>query len=136
MLIPDYKKGGDVAAPEFTNFVELDQYKKVRTATTDKVICVLFAAPEWDDASRVLKDMLTERVRQGFGAETILFSWVDCDSAEDLVEHFDVESVPSLVVVMPHKQQAEVVAGISPDQLTEKVTQLDIFVKTLFEQEK
>ena len=60
-------------------------------------------SPEWDDASRVLKDMVTERVKQGFGADSILFGWVDCDSGEDLVEHFDVESVPSMVVMMPHK---------------------------------
>lgn len=80
--------------------------------------------------------MVTERVKQGFGADSILFGWVDCDSGEDLVEHFDVESVPSMVVMMPHKQQPELISGITPDQLTEKVTQLDTFIKTLFEQEK
>jgi len=39
-----------------------------------------------------------------------------------LVEHFDIESVPSLAVVMPHKQNPEILAGVTPDQLTEKIT--------------
>lgn len=47
-----------------------------------------------------------------------------------------MESVPSLVVVMPHKQDHEILAGPTPDQLTDKITQLDTFIKTLFEQEK
>ena len=75
---------------------------------------MLFSA-EWDDSSRVLKEMLVERVKQNFAADTIIFGWADCDEAEDLVEHFDIESVPSLAVMMPHKQQAEVLAGPTPD---------------------
>ena len=80
--------------------------------------------------------MVTERVRQNFAAATIIFNWVDCDTGDDLVEHFDVESVPSLVIVLPHKQTHETVAGVTPDQLTAKVTELDTYVTTLFEQEK
>lgn len=113
----------------------MDQYKKLRAATTDKVILVLFSAA-WDDASKVLQEMLEERVRQNFAPTTLIFNWVDCDIADDLVEHFDVESVPSLVVVLPHKQNPEVLSGVTPEQLTSKVTEMDNFVKTLFEQEK
>ena len=139
MLIPEYKaaqqSGEQSQATEFKAFAQLDEYKQLRTKTTDKVICLLFSA-EWDEASRVLKQMLAERVRQNFAADSIIFGWVDCDEAEELVEHFDVESVPSLVVVQPHKQEHETVAGPTPDQLTDKITQLDTFIKTLFEQEK
>ena len=105
MLIPEYKSATAAASPnaDFTHLTELDQYKKLRAATTDKVIAILFAA-DWDDSSRVLKEMMAERVNQNFAAGTVLFNWVDCDQGEDLVEHFDVESVPSLVIVMPHKQ--------------------------------
>ena len=80
--------------------------------------------------------MVVERVRQNFGAGTILFNWVDCDQGEDIVEHFDVETVPSLVIVLPHKQNYEIVSGVSPEQLTAKITELDQYIKTLYEQEK
>ena len=103
MLIPEYKSA--TSAPsnqEFTQLTELDQYKQLRAATTDKVIAVLFTA-SWDDSSRILQQMVVERVRQNFGAGTIIFNWVDCDQGEDIIEHFDVETVPSLVIVLPHK---------------------------------
>jgi thioredoxin-like negative regulator of GroEL len=100
MLIPEYKKEAPTCA--LTNLTDLDQYKKLRAATTDKVICVLFVA-DWDDSSNILKKMVEERVSQNIGANTILFNLVDCDAGEDLVEHFDIESVPSLVLVLPHK---------------------------------
>ena len=104
MLIPEYKAASATFTAEFTHLTELDQYKKLRAATTDKAIAILFVA-DWDDASKVLKEMVAERVKQNFAASTILFNWVDCDQGEDLVEHFDIESVPSLVIVMPHTQQ-------------------------------
>ena len=133
MLIPEYKAASATAATaEFTQFTELDQYKKLRAATTDKVIAVLFTA-DWDESSGILKQMVTERVNQNFAAGTILFNWVDCDSGEDLVEHFDVESVPSLVIVLPHKNSPEILAGVTPEQLTEKITAMDTYIKTLFE---
>ena len=80
--------------------------------------------------------MVEERVSQNIGANTILFYTVDCDACEDIVEHFDIESVPSLVLVLPHKQAPVVLAGVTPEQLTEQVTEMDNFIKTLFEQEK
>lgn len=102
MLIPEYKKEASTA--QLVNLTELDQYKKIRAATTDKVICVLFVA-DWDDSSKVLKEMVEARVAQNISANTMLFNWVDCDAGEDLVEHFDIESVPSLAIVLPHKQE-------------------------------
>ena len=137
MLIPEYKPASAAGGKsEFTQFETLDQYKKLRTATTDKAILVLFAA-EWDESSQLLKQMLQERANQELsGMVTTLLAWVDCDAGEDLVEHFDIDVVPSLVVLLPHKQQPEVLAGVTPDQLNGKVAQLDSFIKTLFEEEK
>ena len=135
MLIPEYKPASAAATAEFVQLTQLDQYKKLRAATTDKVIVILFSA-DWDESSRVLKEMLDERVRTNFGFATIIFNWVDCDQAEDLVDHFDIESVPSLAIVLPHKQSYEVLPGVTPEKLTEKVTEIDNFVRTLFEQEK
>ena len=63
----------------------------------------------------MIKNMLQERVNQNFGATSILFNWVDCDSADELVEHFDVEEVPALVTVMPHKQDHETKLGLTPE---------------------
>ena len=64
MLIPEYKSAANTTAAkaEFTQLTELDQYKKLRAATTDKVIAVLFTA-SWDDSSRILQQMVQERVR-------------------------------------------------------------------------
>ena len=55
MLIPEYKSA-NTAAPtaELTQLTELDQYKKLRAATTDKIIAVLFTA-SWDEPSRILQ---------------------------------------------------------------------------------
>ena len=133
MLIPEYKKEASTA--QLVNLTELDQYKKIRAVTTDKVICVLFVA-DWDDSSKVLKEMVEARVAQNISANTMLFNWVDCDAGEDLVEHFDIESVPSLAIVLPHKQEPQILAGVTPEQLTDKLTEMDSFIKTLFEQEK
>ena len=58
MLIPEYKAAQATESQAcFTQLGEIDQYKKLRTATTDKVIAVLFTA-EWDEASKVLKEMV------------------------------------------------------------------------------
>ena len=105
MLIPEYKSAtaqSAAATAECTQLTELEQYKKIRAATTDKIILVLFSA-SWDESSRILQEMVQERVRQNFAVSTIIFTWVDCDQGEELVEHFDVEAVPSLVIVLPHK---------------------------------
>ena len=54
MLIPEYKAASAPATTaEFTKLTEVDQYKSLRAATTDKIILVLFTA-EWDEASRIL----------------------------------------------------------------------------------
>jgi hypothetical protein len=29
--------------------------------------------------------------------------WADCDVAQDLVDHFEVDQVPSLAIILPHK---------------------------------
>ena len=59
MLIPEYKPASAAtqATQSLTKLTELDQYKKMRAATTDKVIMVLFSAG-WDDASKVLQEMV------------------------------------------------------------------------------
>ncbi len=62
MLIPEYKAASADVKTELTQLNELDQYKKLRTATTDKVIAILFSA-DWDEASKVLKEMVEERVK-------------------------------------------------------------------------
>ena len=67
---------------------------------------------------------------------SVIFCWVDCDQSEDLVNEFDIDNVPTLLVVYPHKQQPEVLQGITPEQLSTKVNELDNFIKTLFDQEK
>ena len=67
---------------------------------------------------------------------SLIFCFVDCDKGEDLVNDFDVESVPTLAVIYPHKQQPEILQGISPEMLSSKVSELDNFIKKLFEQEK
>jgi thioredoxin-like negative regulator of GroEL len=49
----------------------------------------------------------------------VKFAIVDCDEAQDLVDHFeDVESVPSLVMVHPHKMAFETVSAPAPEALT------------------
>ena len=34
---------------------------------------------------------------------SVIFCWVDADASEDLVNEFDIESVPTLLAIYPHK---------------------------------
>jgi hypothetical protein len=52
----------------------------------------------------------------------VKFAVADCDAAADLVDHFeDVDSVPSLVMVHPHKMAFETIAAPTPESLTSTI---------------
>jgi thioredoxin-like negative regulator of GroEL len=55
---------------------------------------------EWSEPSQLLKSMIAEMPAH---FPNIKFYWVDCDSSEDLIDHFEVDEVPSLILVHPHK---------------------------------
>lgn len=99
MLIPDFS-----ATKQANTLIQLTteaEFRSLRENTTDKLICVLMVA-EWDQASQQLKTMLKEMPTK---FTSVKFCWVDCEQVEGLVDQFKVESVPSLVLVHPHKKQ-------------------------------
>lgn len=60
---------------------------------------------EWDDASKLLEQMVTE-MPSNFSQ--VKFCVVDADQVPDLVDHFQIDSVPAIVMMHPHKQNPEV----------------------------
>ena len=111
MLIPDYSASKKQTEGQVLHLETLTQYQKLRAETTDKVICILFVA-DWDESSGVLREMLKEMPQ---AMSSVIFCQVNCDQGEDLVNDFDIESVPTLAAVYPHKQSAEILTGVTPE---------------------
>lgn len=98
MLIPEYN-AKSAPIPQLTTFTHMEEYEKLRKATTDKLILILVAA-EWDDASKLLLQMVAE-MPSNF--RSIKFAVVDADQVPSLVDHFQIDAVPSVVLMHPHK---------------------------------
>jgi len=47
----------------------------------------------------------------------VKFFWLDCDSSSDLIDVFNVDQVPAVVIVHPHKINVEIVNEVSPESL-------------------
>lgn len=51
------------------------------------------------------------------------FYSLDADEAPALVDHFQIDSVPALIIVHPHKNQPEVhQANVTPEFLNQQVS--------------
>jgi len=94
---------------------------------------VILLSADWDEQSKHVKSMISE-MPATFPA--LKFCWVDCDKSEDLVDHFSVDSVPSLILVHPHKMSPTVLQGVTPEQVTSTIHEQNEFYTKLFEQEK
>ena len=67
----------------------------------------------------------------------VKFFWVDCDQSSDVVDHFEVDQVPSLAIIQPHKNSVEKVhQDLSPELLQATLRTQHEFMKNLFDQEK
>ena len=68
--------------------------------------------------------------------KAISFCWVDCEQAEELQDAFSVETVPSLVLLHPHKTDHEKLDCPTPETLNDTIKQQVDFYAKIFEQEK
>lgn len=128
MIIPEFtSKPADIQ-----KLASEAEFKTVRAATTDKALAILMTA-EWDAASQQLKAMLAQMPA---AYPKVKFLWVDCDECPDLLEMFDVEVVPTLVLAHPHKTGVELVRDLTPEVLAATVAEQHKFYCALFEQEK
>ena len=57
MLIPEYTSNN--TAPVLSLISNQEEFDKLRQATTDKLLLVLFVA-EWDESSKLLQQMIKE----------------------------------------------------------------------------
>jgi thioredoxin-like negative regulator of GroEL len=125
MLIPEYAPKSNA----LKTIGALDEFEKLRASVTDRLLLMLVVA-EWDSASMLLSQMLAEMPK---AYSSIQFAVVDADKAPELTEQFKIDAVPAVVLLHPHKQQAEVMqAGISAEWLTDTVTKQNNFYATLF----
>jgi len=67
----------------------------------------------------------------------IRFAIVDADQVPNLVDKFKIDAVPSLVLMHPHKQNAEIIqTDISPESLTQLVNDQSAYYSLMFQTEK
>ena len=60
--------------------------------------------------------------------DQLRFAWIDGEKAEDLVETFGVETIPSLVLVHPGKAEFQLITDLTPELLNDHVkTQADSY---------
>jgi thiol-disulfide isomerase/thioredoxin len=111
---------------------DLAEFEKLKPHCTDKALFLLFWA-EWHQPSHIIKDMM-EAMASSY--PNVRFAWCDSDQAEDLVDKFNVDEVPTVAVIHPHKLNADILDNPSPDQFSEQVTTQNEFYEKWFEQEK
>jgi Grx4 family monothiol glutaredoxin len=88
----------------------------------------------WDQASEVLKSMMTEMPK---AYKSVRLGYVDCDES-DLVDTLDVETVQTVVVIHPEftMKKPEKHIGVVPEKLTEVVKNEDNFYQKSYEEAK
>ena len=57
----------------------------------------------------------------------------DCDQVPDLVDKFEVDQVPAVVLLHPHKNDHEVTQPVNPEQLSAIIAEQNTFYIQLFE---
>lgn len=131
MLIPEFST--TKVAPTLTTISSDEEFDKLRQQTTDKLFLTLIHA-EWDSASQHLRQMVSE-MPPNF--TQIRFAIVDADQVPNLVDKFKIDAVPSLVLMHPHKQNAEIIqTDISPESLTQLVNDQSAYYSLMFQTEK
>ena len=79
----------------------------------------------------------------------VKFSWVssiidfnylllqcNSDESQDLIEKFDINAVPTLALIHPHKAQPELIENPSPEKLSQTIELQNEFYTKWFEEEK
>ena len=131
MLIPEFST--TQVQPTLTTITTVSDFEKIRQQTTDKLFLTLVYA-EWDSASQHLRQMVSE-MPSNF--TQIRFAVVDADQVPDLVEKFQIDAVPTLVLMHPHKQNAEVIqSDLSPESLNQLVNDQNAYYTRMFQTEK
>lgn len=105
----------------------------MRKATTDKPILIMVSA-EWDEASSHLLRMFVEMPASRPHCK---FAKIDADEGTALVDLFEVDAVPALVIVHPHKNKPDVhQSNMTPEFLNAQVAEQEKFYTELFEKER
>ncbi len=61
----------------------------------------------------------------------------DADQVPDLVEKFKIDAVPTLILMHPHKQNAEVLqSDLDPERLNKLVAEQNTYYSRMFQTEK
>jgi len=67
----------------------------------------------------------------------VRFAAVDADQAPDLVEKYQIDAVPALILMHPHKQNPEVIqSDLSPESLNQLVADQNSYYTQMFQTEK
>jgi len=114
-LIPDFSPKQEVACVTLNSQVD---YEAVRKLTTDKPMIMLVSA-EWDEPSSHLMRMFVEMPQSRPHCK---FAKIDADEGTALVDMFEVDAVPALIVVHPHKTKPDVhQSNVTPEFMNAEI---------------
>ncbi|CDW76674.1 monothiol glutaredoxin-s17-like [Stylonychia lemnae] len=133
-MIPTYQ-GNNQASAQQTELIEikdLAQLETLKKGLTDKCIALLFWA-DWHQPCHQLRDQFQEMIKV---YKEVRFTWCNSDECQDLIDKFNVNEVPTLALIHPHKMNPEVIQNPSPDQLNSVIETQNEFYQKWFEEEK
>ena len=107
------------AAASIIEIKSLQELEEIKKQCTDKCVAVLFWA-EWHQPCTQLRDQMTEMSKV---YNLVKFAWVNSDEASDLVEKLDINQVPTLALIHPHKVVPELIENPNPEKLSETIEQ-------------
>eukprot|EP00347_Sterkiella_histriomuscorum_P021830 403332619 len=133
-MIPTFTAQGAHAQQqsELVEIKDLAQLEQLKKTLTDKCLALLFWA-DWHQPCHQLRDQLSEMTKV---YKNVKFAWCNSDEAQDLVDKFDINEVPTLALIHPHKINPELVQNPSPDQLIQLIETQNEFYTKWFEEEK
>ena len=130
MLIPEYQAN---TTATLTTLESIEEFSKLRQATTDKLLLILVGA-SWDQPSQTLLDMLSHAPQHN---PHVRFAYTDGEKNEALMEKFSLEMVPSVIMLHPHKEKPDLKeSGVDPEWLTKTIAEQNEFYRQMFQSER
>lgn len=118
---------------DMTELTSKDEFDKLRKSIKDKGIVVLCCA-NWYEPCKVLKDNIMQEMVKIY--KHLVFTWIDCDKFVELVEKYEVDTVPTVLVFHPHKQDVDKIINPSPDKLNAEIEKQNEYYKSVLSTEK
>lgn len=118
---------------DMVELTEQEEFNKLKKSVKDKGIIVLCCA-SWYEPCAVLKDNIMQEMVKVY--KHLVFTWIDCDKMTELVEKYEVDTAPTVLVFHPHKTDVDKIVNPSPESLNESIEKHNEYYKTTLPSEK